>query len=286
LPKKPLLGPLRVLDLADQPGLHPAGSFLLGKWTGARSIRAADLLQLGSHPGKLGLAEPTSSPSGIGKRTVEVESQVKGAESAPAPLGCGEPNHHKILSPAGPDLQPAGRPTCAVGRIGSLGDDAFEPQFLNLLVEHLALCLKVIQKPDHPRGGHHFSQQRLTGGQRQRPEIEVLEREQVKREEGYRAMHRRMADVERSTKLRSLLEPLKAGTSRFVQGNDLAIEQQPVKRERTKGAHYLGKAGGQIVAVSGEQAGGTVSGAQNPVTVDLELEHPSGPGKGLFSRLG
>ena len=89
--------------------------------------------------------------------------------------------------------------------------------------------------------------------ERQRPQVEVLDAEQIEGEEGDRVLHRRPADVERAPEPCPLLEPLKAGPPGLVEGHDLAVEQQPVERQRGHRANHLGKCVEQVVAVPGEQ---------------------------------
>jgi hypothetical protein len=61
--------------------------------------------------------------------------------------------------------------------------------------------------------------------------VEVFECEQVKGIESYRAIDYGIPDIERPAKLGSPLKSLKTGTSRLVQGDQFAVQKQPLERK-------------------------------------------------------
>jgi hypothetical protein len=135
----------------------------------------------------------------------------------------------------------------------------------------------VIEKADQAGGRQEPSEQRFAHGQGQRPQVEVLDRQQIERKERDRVHHRGPADVDPAGELCPQLEPLETGPSRVVQGDDLSIEDEAAYGKRCYGADDLGKTGGQVIPISRKEARGpAVKLRQEPVSIQLELEDPGG----------
>src|SRR5207245_5412996 len=87
--------------------------------------------------------------------------------------------------------------------------------------------------------------------------------------------------------LGAVLESLEAGPASFIRHYELAVEGEPLVRQRREGPRNLGERGRDVVPVAGDEPclSSLVRGA-DAVPVELELEQPSGLRERLLARLG
>ena len=128
------------------------------------------------------------------------------------------------------------------------------PIVVDLREERLALALDVVERADGAELRQRLHEKLFRAIERQRPQIEVLEREQVEREERRRQLdrgaldvERRRADVPRCCSRAKLGLPCASSTTTSPSTMHL------VERKRLDRARDFGKDGGVVVAVAREQ---------------------------------
>ena len=94
-------------------------------------------------------------------------------------------------------LSHCGERPAAYGASAFLAMIPSSPSVAHLLEERFALALDVVEVPHGAELGDDCREQLLALDERQRPQVEALEREQVEREERRRELDRRAPDVER-----------------------------------------------------------------------------------------
>src|SRR5262249_30885476 len=154
----------------------------------------------------------------------------------PAP---GDPAHdHEILVALALDLDPvvaALRPG-PVRRIETLGHEALELLALAQLVERRAVPLEVIERAQQTRTLHGLEQKLLSGLERQITQIARAEREQIEHHVDHGDLRLCQQYLVRALSVDARLKTLKVRYPALVEGDDFAIEHQPLRRERGDGA--------------------------------------------------
>ena len=287
LPQQPVPRDLLVPYLRHELRLYPV-TLRLGRhraFEGRR--RGGEPLQLRRDLFELFGVEPAPRPPCVDEFAIRVAAEMERAESAAAPLGSGVAHDDEVPGLVGANLQPVVRATALVGRIGFLGDDAFESQPHRLIVQRLAVFLEMSRIAQRARLRQHFLEQRLPFHQRQRTQVEPFERNEIEQIHGARGFDRRVTDIGHARDAGAVLESLEARTSGIVQDHELAIHDQPVVRQRVHGARELGERRRVIVAVAGDEPGAAaLPNHPHAVPVELELEQPPGASERLLTRLG
>ena len=104
-----------------------------------------------------------------------------------------------------------------------------------------------------PSFGTTSIEQLLALEQRQRAQVEVLEREQIEREERRGQLDRGALDVDRRRQPPALLQAREARHSLRVEHDDFAVDDALVERQRLHGARDLREDLGVVVAVAGQE---------------------------------
>jgi hypothetical protein len=145
----------------------------------------------------------------------------------------------------------------------------------------------VFQEPERAEGRQDATEEGLARGEWQRPQIEVLEPEQIEAVERHRATDSGVPDVDRAVETGAALEPLEAGLALCIQGDDLTIQYEVVEGQRGDRANHLGKRGGAIIAVPREETrSASAARRQHSIAVELRLEQPFLPRERRVGGLG
>ena len=281
--------PLLEAHLGDELRLDPHVLLVLeqrGRTLAGRRV-AHRALELGAHLFELLRREPGADPARVDESPVFVAREVQRAEPAARTLRTRVPHHHEIVGAIGADLEPVGRAAAAVGGVGLLGHDPFEPKLDHVLVQRLPLGLEVIGEAQGAGARQQLREDRFALHEREGTHIEALEREQIEHVQRGGRLHRRALHLRGTRQLGADLQPGKARPSRVVRHDQLAVQDQPLVRQRRDGARDLGEAGGEIVSVAGDELRLTVlPRCAQPVPVELQLEQPSRLGERLLAGLG
>jgi hypothetical protein len=183
-----------------------------------------------------------------------VEAEVKRAEARAGPLRVGEPAHHELLPAVTLDLEPCVRAARHVRARAALGHDTLEPRLCGGLEERSAArAVHVLAEAGDSAPGEHELQARLPRLERQVSEIVALEREAIE-EHGPDGDRRHCAgDVVGAGEAHPRLQPLEARHAAWAERHDLAVQQEPVERERAEGGDDLRIAAGHDLAAPAEE---------------------------------
>ncbi len=142
------------------------------------------------------LVESSPDPPRVHERSIHQIRELESAQMRATALGLGEADDDEVARALRLDLEPIARPPAPVPRSGFLGDDSLEPHRRNLLEERFAFGLDVIEIAQSPELGHDLGQQLLSARERERTQIEILEREKIERIERRRQLHRRPPNLQ------------------------------------------------------------------------------------------
>ena len=180
------------------------------------------------------------------------------------------------------DLDPVGRALADVRRRGAFADDAFEPQALGFVEHRFSLALEVLRVAHGTRDRQQRAQRGFALDERQRAQVEAVEREQVERVEARRQLERRARHVGAARQAAALLQQREARQSALVEHDDLGIEDELLERQRGDDLRDLGKRRREVEA--GARVELRLAGApfrEQAIAVVLELEYPARIGKRL-----
>ena len=209
------------------------------------------------------------------------------AEAGAAALRLREPDHHEVGDALGAQLQPVGRAPGPVRRVGALRDQPFELEPADFPVEGLALLGDVIDVAYRPGARQQLLQQALPLHERQRAQVEALERDQVERIQRRGQLECRALDVGGAALLGPPLQPLEARAALRVEHDDLAVDHQVTERQRRERAGDVGIDGDGVAALAVLQMRrAALARRQHAVAVVLQLEDPSRVAERLLRRLG
>ncbi len=225
--------------------------------------------------GEVARREAAAGAARVGQHAVAVLREQQRAEALAALLRRQVADDDEVVRLRGVDLDPVGRTLADVRRRGALADDALEPHALGFVEHRFALALEVLRVAQ--RAGHR--QQRAQRGlaldERQRAQVEVLEREQIERVDAGRQLERRARDVGAARQSPALLQQREARQAARVEHDDLGVDDELRERQRRDDLGDLRKRRGEVVAGARVELdlAGTFLGEQ-AVAVVLELEHP------------
>ena len=234
-------------------------------------------LERGAHVLELRRGEPAADPARVHQLAILPGAEVQRSEPGARALGPREAHDHEVVNPVRADLEPVGRAAGAIRRVRLLGDDALEPEPHHLLVQRLAVGPEVLEVFDWTHARYDPLEQRGPLLERQRPEVEALEREQVEYVQHRRRLDGGASHFERPRDLGAVLQSLEHGPPRLVRHHQLAIEDEPFVRERDEGARNLGERPRDVVAVARDEprpASPPLSPSADTVPVELQLEQP------------
>jgi hypothetical protein len=198
MPEDPLAGPLLEAHFDDEKRLDPHVPGPRGHRAGARRLRPARRREAGTDLLELGGGESRAHPAGVGQPPVHEVGDVKSAESSPAALRLGVSHHHEIGAAVGADLEPPLGAPGAVGRVGALGDDPFEPQPLDLREQGFPALVEMLRVAQRTHLGDHLPQQRLALHQGEGTDVVPLHGDEIERVEGGRMLDDRAIDLRRA----------------------------------------------------------------------------------------
>ena len=199
------------------------------------------------------------------------------AEPGARALGLREPDDGEVSRAVEAHLDPVPGAGAAVGRVGLLSDDALEAELARRLEQLLAPGLDVVGESHRPGAGQQPLEESLAVRERERPQVEVLEAEQIEGEERRGQLDGGAVDVGSALEERPLLEQPEARLRLSVEDHDLAVEHEGVAGEGADRAGDLGKGRRRVHAVAVAKHGLSVLAArEQAVAVVLELPDPAG----------
>src|SRR6185312_14805160 len=141
------------------------------------------------------------------------------------------------------------------------------------------VVLDVVEGADHAGGGEEGGEQLLAGGERERREIAVADREDVEGDEGDGDLLRGEAHLVRLVEVDALGEEVEAGAAVGALGDDLAVEHDARGGEGLGGAGDVGVRRGPLAELAADDADAALvlldEGAD---AVELQLVEPLGAG--------
>ena len=146
---------------------------------------------------QLRIVESRTRSAGIDELAVDQVAELQRADVAATALRGGEADDDEVPGRLDLDLQPL---VTAAGQIGSvcfLGDQALEPELPDLLEESLTFARNVVECADNAELRKRLEEQRLAFEERKWSEIEILEGDQVEREERGRQRNGGAPDLDR-----------------------------------------------------------------------------------------
>ena len=243
--------------------------------------------ELGARGRELLLAEAAADLSHVDETLGLLHGDVDGAEARPRSLRAREPHHREISHAVDADLLPVAESAAPVGGMHPLRHDSFETELAHARIESAALTLDVIDGANGTRGRDELQQQLLPLDQRQRPQIEVLERQKVEEEQRRGQLRCRALHVARRGEQRALLQPLEDGSAGIVEHRDLSVRNEPLGGERQQRAREIRKDRRGVRSAAIEDARTrAVAGDDGTESVVLQLEEPVAVVERVAARLG
>ena len=186
----------------------------------------------------------------------------------------------ELLAEPALELEPVARPFADVLAVALLRHDALDPLGARRVEERLAVFEHVVAELGHPARRQEEPETRLALLQRQTPEVASVQRERVEEHRADGDLEGRALDVGRARQVHARLEALEARPPLRVERDDLAVEQEPIERQRPERADHLGIAGRDDHPAPPPQLDRlAVAGGQDAHTVVLDLEEPRGIGE-------
>ena len=296
VPEQPVGRPFAEADLAHVHGLDPGRRLRVGHVCGSHATDdrtrtwrcvADDRRQQRSQLGEHVLIEARPDASRVDQRVVDVIGELQCAESAARAARLGETDDDEVARGLFLDFDPFVGAAGAVRRVGFFGDDSLEPDGRDLGEKRFALALDVVEDADRSELRHRLTQKFLPPNQRQRSQVEAVEREQIKRIIRRRQLDGGALDVDRRLQSPALLQPREARLPCGVEAHDLAVKDAVLERQRLDCTSNFRKHARVVIAVAREQLRLAVRLAGNePIPVELELEQPAVARERRFGRLG
>ena len=137
----------------------------------------------------------------------------------------------------------------------------------------------MIGELDGAHRGKHPLQHGLALRQRERAQIEPLQRQQIESIERGRQLHGGAQDIVPLRETAALLQSLETRPPLVVVNHHLPVQDEIVVRERLDGVRDFGKDGGEVVSVTGQEHGlarAAFPSTEKAVPVVLQLEEPVG----------
>ncbi len=183
LPQQAIRRELLVPYVAHELWLNPGVVWAFGERAVlgrlARWRRSHQRRELSTDLGDLVTTEPRSGPATVDQRAVFVRADVERAEAATGALGFREPDDQKVVHAVGANLEPVAGAAVSIRAVRLLGNDAFEPQSHDLLVQRLPVLLEVLRKAQRAGLRQHLAQDLFTLDERQLAQIVALEGEHI-----------------------------------------------------------------------------------------------------------
>src|SRR6266487_2676232 len=126
-----------------------------------------------------GSTQVWSGPLGSAPCSGGSHGGVARTNAATGALGFREPDDQKVVHAVGANLEPVAGAAVAIGAVRLLGNDAFEPQGHDLLVQRLSVLLEVLRVAERAGLRQHLPQNLLALDQRQLAQIVALESEHI-----------------------------------------------------------------------------------------------------------
>jgi hypothetical protein len=127
------------------------------------------------------------------------------------------------------------------------------------------------------RFGEQLVEQCLALHERQRPQVEPLERHEIEEVHRRGVLDGGVADIRRPGNPRPVLEPLKARPPLLVQDHQLTVHHKPIIGQGLHRTGELRERRRVIVAVAGDEARDPALACHaHAISVELHLEHPAG----------
>src|SRR4051794_9983257 len=260
----PRARPLGERDLGDELGLHPRDPALADRrGVGERRVVAGER----AHPRAQvaqGLAvEAGADLAGVAQRAAVVVAEQQRAELGARALRSGEAADDELLALLALELQPVARAGGAVRAVGALGDHALPALAARLGEQRLAGPVAVRRQAHAVLEAQRAAQQALARAQRELADVAAVEPDDVEDVEEHR--HATVA---------ALGKPREARL-RAVEGDDLAVDREPVARLRLERGHELGIAAVERQIVAREQPDARARPDRDAAdAVELALEDP------------
>ena len=300
MPEQPVGGDLAILHLAHVARLDPRRSRRL------RNALARERLGAGRHrhavarrvatdvrrderdePREHRVVHAGPHPPHVAQATFDELGELQRADERARAVRLRVADDHEVARAVRLDLEPARRPSGDVRALRPLRDESLEPQLRHLAEHELSLARDVVERPHGAELRYALGEQPTALDERNAAKVEVLEREEIEREEGGRQLDRGLRDVERIPEQAAPLQPGEARPALIVHHRDLAVDDARVVRQCPHRARHLGEDSGVIEAVAREEQDVmTALRREQAIAVELELEQPVVARERLLARFG
>src|SRR5262245_32752405 len=231
--------PLGEAHLSDQPRLDPMMSAPARRAAGKRRGRALERPKLRADRLERSLVEPGAHLGDVDQLAPVVEAQMQGSEVRPRALRHGVAADHELLAELALDLQPVARSLGGIRAVALLRDHTLEALLTGGGEKVRAVLEHVVAEVDHASRRHQEPQALLARLERQPSQVAAVQPERVEEDGADGHLAPRPLDVRRAREAHALLEPLETRAPALVEGDDLAVEDEALERQRVQRRRHL-----------------------------------------------